>query len=42
MNEDAEISVIGKGFMVPGAEKLGEFWKVRRQCLRYPTGEIYL
>lgn len=28
MNEDAEISVIGMGCMVPGAEKLREFWKV--------------
>ena len=30
MNEDAEISVIGMGCMVPGADKLilGEFWKV--------------
>lgn len=28
MDEDTEIAVIGMGCMVPGAENLGEFWKV--------------
>lgn len=28
MNEDAKIAVIGMGCMAPGAENLGEFWKV--------------